>query len=142
MKKGFVFLIMTFAVVLKSPAQIYGGDYAVQLPTRDIYDTEVMNAYANALRETAGRREQIFNFYSDKALDAGLEKQWELCIYYVDKALETGFYNADLYFVRGLANEQLGKYKDAKKDYKTSKKLGSVHAAKALESLKEKMKRK
>ena len=142
MKKGIVLLMMMCAVAQNSAAQIYGGDYAVQLPTRDIYDTDVMNAYANALRETAGRREQIFHFYSDKALDAGLEKQWGLCIYYVDNALETGFYNADLYFVRGLANEQLGKYKDAKKDYKTSKKLGSEHAAKALENLKEKMKRK
>lgn len=141
MKKGLFLLMMMCAATLSGQAQIYGGESALQLPVRDIYDTELMNAYANALRETAPRRQQFFRFYSDKAMEAGIEKQWELCIYYVDKALETGCHNGDIYYVRGLANEQLGRLKDAKKDYKTGKKMGSEYAANALEELKEKMKR-
>ena len=132
---------MMCAVGLKGQAQIYGYDQAIKLPTADLYDMDMVNAYANALRETAQRRQQFFRFYSDKAMEAGIEKQWELCIYYVDKALETGCHNGDIYYVRGLANEQLGRLKDAKKDYKTGKKMGSEYAATALEELKEKMKR-
>ena len=141
MRKGIVLLVMMCAVGLKGQAQIYGYDQAIKLPTADLYDMDMVNAYANALRETAQRRQQFFRFYSDKAMEAGIEKQWELCIYYVDKALETGCYNGDIYYVRGLANEQLGRLKDAKKDYKTGKKMVSEYAANALEELKEKMKR-
>ena len=129
------------AMGLKGQAQIYAYDQAIELPKADLYDMDMVNAYTNALRETAPRRQQLFRFYSDKAVEAGMEKEWELCIYYVDKALDTGCYNGDIYFVRGLANEQLGRLKNAKKDYKTGKKMGSEYAANALEQLKEKMKR-
>jgi hypothetical protein len=141
MKKGIVLLVMMCALGLKGQAQIYAYDQAIELPKADLYDMDMVNAYANALRETAPRRQQLFRFYSDKAVEAGMEKEWELCIYYVDKALDTGCYNGDIYVVRGLANEQLGRLKDAKKDYKTGKKMGSEYAANALEQLKEKMKR-
>ena len=140
MKKG-IMLIMMCAATLSGQAQIYGYDQAIELPKADLYDMDMVNAYANALRETAPRRQQFFRFYSDKAMEAGIEKQWELCLYYVDKALETGCHNGDIYYVRGLANEQLGRLKDAKRDYKTGKKMGSEYAATALEELKEKMKR-
>ena len=139
MKKGIV-LFMMCAATLSGQAQIYGYDQAIELPKANLYDMDMMNAYINALRDTAPRRQQLFQFYSDKAMEAGIDNHWELCIYYVDKALDTGFYNGDIYYVRGLANEQLGRLKDAKKDYKTGKKLGSEYAANALEELKEKMK--
>lgn len=141
MKKG-ILLFMMCAATLSGQAQIYGYDQAIELPKADLYDMDVMNAYSNALRDTAPRRQQLFHFYADKAIAAGVEQQWELSIYYADKALDTGYNNGDLYFVRGLANEKLGRLKDAKKDYKTGKKMGSEYAEEALEALKEKMKRK
>lgn len=142
MKKGIVLFMMMCAVGLKGQAQIYGYDQAIKLPTAELYDMNVMNAYANALRETAGTRMQAYRMYCDYAITALSEKQWNNAIYYVDKALDTGYYSGDLYWIRGFANEQMGNLKQAKKDYKEGTKLGSERAEQALEQLKEKMKRK
>ena len=142
MKKGLFILMMMCAMALNSPAQIYGGESALQLPVRDIYDTETMNAYANALRETAARRQQFYYYYSNTAMQMMTEKRWGSAIDYIDKALETGYYCGDIYFMRGKCYEELGDYKTAKSDYKRGKELGSEYAEEALEELKEKMKRK
>lgn len=142
MKKGLFILMMMCAMTLNSSAQIYGGESALQLPVRDIYDTELMNAYANALRETAASRLQDFHFFTDRAMEAMAQEKWDLAIKCIDMALGTGYYNGDLYWMRGLSNEKLGDYTTAKADYKTGKKLGSEYAGQALEALKERMKRK
>ena len=142
MRKGIVLLVMMCALGLKGQAQIYGYDQAIKLPTAELYDMNVMNAYANALRETAGTRMQAYRMYCDYAITALSEKQWNSAIYYVDKALDTGYYSGDLYWIRGFANEQMGNLKQAKKDYKEGTKLGSEGAEQALEQLKERMKRK
>ena len=46
--------ILLLTVMLSSSipmsAQIYGGDYALPMPTRDIYDTDMMIASLNAAR--------------------------------------------------------------------------------------------
>lgn len=142
MRKGIVLLVMMCAMCLKGQAQIYGYDQAIKLPTADLYDMSMMDAYVNALRETSSTRMQAYRMYCDYAMSYAGERQWNLAIYYVDKALETGFYCGDLYWIRGYANEQMGNYKQAKKDYKQGAKFGSENAAKALELLKEKMKKK
>ena len=142
MKKGLFILMMMCARALNSSAQIYGGESALQLPVRDIYDTELMNAYANALRETAASRLQDYHFFTDRAMEAMAQEKWDLAIKCIDMALGTGYYNGDLYWMRGLSNEKLGDYTTAKADYKTGKKLGSEYAGQALEALKERMKRK
>ena len=142
MRKGIVLLVMMCAVSLKGQAQIYGYDQAIKLPTAELYDMNMMNAYANALRETAGTRMQAYRMYCDYAITALSEKQWNNAVYYVDKALDTGYYSGDLYWIRGFANEQMGNLKQAKKDYKEGTKLGSEGAEQALEQLKERMKRK
>ena len=101
-----------------------------------------MNAYANALRETAASRLQDYHFFTDGAMEAMAQEKWDLAIKCIDMALGTGYYNGDLYWMRGLSNEKLGDYKTAKEDYKTGKRLGSEYAGQALEALKERMKRK
>ena len=93
MRKGIVLLVMMCAVSLKGQAQIYGYDQAIKLPTAELYDMNMMNAYANALRETAGTRMQAYRMYCDYAITALSEKQWNNVIYYVDKALDTGYYS-------------------------------------------------
>jgi hypothetical protein len=60
----------------------------------------------------------------------------------VNNAFSTDYVNGDLYFIRGYAYEQLGYTSYAKKDYKRGRKEGSDLAARALEALKARMKKK
>ena len=141
MRRGIVLLMMMCALCLKGQAQIYEYDEAIKLPTADLYDMSMVTAYANALRETTGIRMQAYRMYSDYAVAAIKEGLWNDAIFYVNKALDTGFYCGDLYWIRGWAYDALGDYRAAKRDYKKGKKLGSEGAAMALDKLKERRKR-
>lgn len=121
-------------------AQVYSNDTWMQLPTRDIYDDGTMNMYVRALAETAARREANFKKYSNLATEAFNKKQWNNVIYYVNEALETQYYNGELFYLRGYAYEMLGDERQAKKDYRKGKKNGSYRAELAMEQLKEKQK--
>ena len=119
------------------------GQYAepVQFPVADLYDTGVMNAYARALVETEAIRKNNFQQYVNWAFEAWDNKKWPLVVRYIDGALGTGYWNADLYYMRGWAYENLGDLKAAKKDYKKGKKKGSSAAANALSDLTFRMKK-
>lgn len=114
---------------------------AVQTPTIDLYDTNMMNMYAWSYAQTYHARKQNYEYYVGKAFDAAKNEQWPYVITLVSNALNTGFWNADLYWLRGIAYENCGYLKDAKKDYKRSKRKGSSYAASSLARLKEKMKK-
>ena len=137
---------MTLAIMsclaMNSQAQIYGGDSFIRMPTTSLYNTEIMDMHIRALAETAARRKENYYHYSDMAFEAYNNEQWSHVIYYVNMALSTNYYNGQLYYLRGYANEQLGKTRAAKKDYKTGKKYGYQEAEQALESLKDRSKRK
>lgn len=142
MKKKFLAMTLFCSTAMSLNAQIYAGDTWMPMPTRDLYDTGMMNAYLRALAETAARREENFHHYSDMAIKAYESKQWRDVIYYVNAALNTKYYNGHLYYIRGYAYEQLGNLRAAKKDYKTGRKYNSIAAVHALEALKTKSKRK
>ena len=95
-----------------------------------------------ALAETAALRKQNYYRYSDMALEALNNKQWNYVIYYVNEALNTRYYSGTLYYIRGYANEQLNNLRAAKKDYKTAIKHNCPEASQALANLKIRMKRK
>ena len=97
---------------------------SVQTPTMDLYDTGMMNMYLQSARETAARRYENYIHYGDLAVEACAKKQWSSTIYYVNEALETGYYSGKHYYIRGYAFEQLGNIRAAKKDYKIGKKYG------------------
>lgn len=61
-------------------------------------------------------------------------------IYYVDKALDTGYYNSDIYYLKGCAYEGLGNLRKAKSQYRKAKRKGSNLAKWALERLKKEAK--
>lgn len=132
MKKRVMTVIAACVVAMSGWAQ-----YAepVQLPTFDLYDSGVMNAYARAMAETAARREGIFQQYVDLAFDAWENERWAQAVRCINGALDTGYWNADLYYMRGYAYERLGDLKAAKKDYREGKKKGSEYAAEALGEL-------
>jgi len=137
MKKRVMTVIAACVVAMSGWAQ-----YAepVQLPTFDLYDSGVMNAYARAMAETAARREEIFEGYQELAQGAFERKDWSRVIYYVDEALKTHYYNGTVYYFRGSAYEALGNWRQAKKDYRKGAKNGCGLAKVALYSLNEKMK--
>ena len=127
-----------------SNAQVYGGDTWVQLPTRDLYDSQTMNMalqHAEIAARVRARKEAMWEQYSDLAYENYNDRQWNRVISSVNLALETGFYNSDMYYMRGYAYEQLGYYKLAKKDYRKAKKYGNYQAESALDALKERMKK-
>ncbi len=95
-----------------------------------------MNMYARALAETAARRKAVFERYYDMAIEACERKEWSEVVYLVNNALVTQYYTGGIFFLRGYAYEQMGNLRAAKKDYKKGKKYNSPEAARALESLK------
>ena len=122
-----------------SQAQIYPGETGIQYPTRDLYDTRVMDMTLRAYAETAARRSAYFEQYSGLAAKAYNERNWHDAIKYANSALSL-FENGQQYYIRGYGYESLGYLKEAKKDYKKAKKLGYYDAVQALESLNEKIK--
>lgn len=132
---------MTCSLAMNADAQVYAGDSWMQMPTADLYDDGTMNMYLRALAETEARRKENYQRYSNMALKACRNRQWNSVIYYVNMALETKYYSGQLYYIRGYAFEQNGNLRAAKKDYKKGKKYGSIEAARALEALKAKSKR-
>lgn len=127
---------------MSTHAQVYPEDSWARFSTPNLYDPGLMNMYLRALSETAELREKNFHHYSDLAVDAFVNSQWNLVIYYVNEALDTKYYNGDLYFLRGYAYEQIGKTSAAKRDYKKGARYGCEQAANALEELKERNRKK
>lgn len=140
MRKKILTMSLLCIMAMSVKAQVFAYDTWMQMPTRDIYDDGAMNMYARALAETAARRKANFEKYSNLADEAFNKKQWNYVIYYVNEALETQYYNGELFFLRGFAYEMLGNERQAKKDYRKGKKNGSYRAALAIEQLKEKQK--
>lgn len=142
MKKKVLAITFACAVAMNANAQVYPGDSWAKLPTMSLYDPNMTNMYLGALAATAGQRQDNYYRYYNLAMEASKNKQWGLVIYYADKALDTHYYSGEIYYLRGWANEELGKLKEAKKDYKQAYKYDCEEAAEALENLDAKMKQK
>ena len=141
MKKKVMIMTLACAMAAGAKAQVYSYDRRMEMPTRDLYDNDMMNMLLRATAETAQRRKESFRQYSQMATEAYNAKRWSHAINYVNLAFGTQYENGTLYYIRGYAYEQLGDYKSAKKDYKKGVKFYSVEAAQALERLKEERKR-
>ena len=141
MKKRILIGAMMCWMALNAQAQ-YQYDRALPLPTMDLYDTGVMNLYMRALAETSARRQQSYEQYSELAFDAFRNEQWGSVVDYVNRALNTKFYCGDLFYIRGYAFEKLGNLTADKNHYKIGKKYNCQEAARALENLKARNKRK
>ena len=142
MKKKIFAMAFACLATMNLNAQIYAGGTGLPMPTRDLYDTGMMNMYLRAMAETAAQQEEYYYRYSDMALEAYKNKQWNYVVYYVNEALNTKYYTGELYYLRGYAFEQLGNLRAAKKDYKAGMKYNCPQAAQALEALKIRSKRK
>ena len=144
-KRMLTITMMTLMVTVTANAQVGAYDRAIPLPTMDLYDTQTMSmalAHAQMAARVEAQRKELFSIYANRAVEAYNNRQWGVAINCVNNALETTYYSAEVYYIRGYAYEQLGYYRDAKRDYKKAKKYGNVYAADALETLTEKMKKK
>ena len=145
-RKGLMMMaLMYWMGAMDVVAQVGAYDRAIPLPTMDLYDTQTMNmalAHAQMAARVEAQRRELFSIYANRAVEAYNNRQWGVAINCVNNALETTYYNADVYYIRGYAYEKLGYYRDAKRDYKKAKKYGYTDAASALELLKIKMKKK
>ena len=95
-------------------------------------------AQANAERIAKARqeREAQYNNYINKAYKALNRGNRNDFITYTNYALNTGFYNAQVYYDRGSVFQAMEDYAKAKKEYKIAKKLGYYQAERALVILK------
>ena len=87
MNKNVMMLALMCLMAVSAKAQIYGYDQALRLPTVDLYDDAMMEMELRAARETAGRRQQAFEYYGDQAYDAYCNKKWVDVINNVNSAL-------------------------------------------------------
>ena len=95
---------------------------------------------AERIRERQEQREaaakQRFGDYSDKAYECFNKLDYQGFIYYSSLALNTGWYNSEMYYNRGRAFEELHDYKQAKRQYKIALGYGYYPAQSALKLVK------
>lgn len=104
------------------------------------YEEILLSAQAQAIDNAY--RQRKFEEYQDEAYRALNRGDRSGFLTYSSYALNTGWYNAKLYYDRGQAFQYFGDYKNAKKEYKKAKKKGYYLANIALEELKKLKKRK
>lgn len=140
MKHLLLTLFCASALTLDVSAQIYSNDGAMMMPTRDLYSSwqsygDIASA-AKLAAEADYRRKQYYEYHAAEAYDSYRKGDYYNCIHSSSEALETGYYSADLYYIRGVSFEHLGNYKQAKKCYRKARKKGSISARSALRALK------
>ena len=102
------------------------------------YEELCMQAAAKAKYDR--QQKAYFEYYQDKAYECYNNEDLYGFLTYSNYALDTGWYNAELYYYRGVAYERLFNFKEAKKNYKKAKKNGYALAERALSLLKDKEK--
>lgn len=113
--KRYLFIVSVFLIPFISSAQNYNVTVTSQFKPMSM-DEAMMYARAKAIREQ--RMEQLFDEYQDKAYKCYNKKDYNGFIYYSNLALNTGWYNGQLYYDRGEVYEMFHEYRLAKKEYK------------------------
>lgn len=101
---------------------------------------EMIERAAIARAQDRAEREAKFEKWQSAAVEAYNKGDYYGCLTYINYALETNFYNGYIYYVRGLAFEDLHDYKNAKKQYKKAKDEGYYQAEELLKGIKEREK--
>ncbi len=91
---------------------------------------------ADLMAAAARGRAQRFRKYCDEAYEALNRGDKYGFITYTNYALSTDYYNAKMYYDRGKVFQELGDYKQAKKNFRKAKKYGYYQAEQALGELK------
>lgn len=108
MRKKVVMMALMCLMALSGKAQTFGNDQVVVSPLGNLYDDATMEMALRAARETAPRRHQAYEFYSEQAYEAYRNDRWNDVINNVNSALKTGFYNGSLYFFKRICLRVVG----------------------------------
>lgn len=127
----FIILLSSSAIC---PAQIVINSKFQPLSYEELYMQAMIEV------EHKQRQKEKFEYYQTKAYKCYDRQDWYGFLTYSNYALDTGLSNARLYYYRGVVYEWLNDFKQAKKNYKKTKKKGYAYAEPALASLKEKEK--
>ena len=92
-----------------------------------------LQAKSNAINNAVDL--QHFKYYMSIAMQELNKQNYAGFISYSNAALSTGYSSPQVYYYRGIAFEQLGEKKDAKKSYKIAYKQGVYEAKEALKNL-------
>ena len=130
MKKFLLILLLAVGISNVSSSQIVINSRFKPLSYEELY--------LSAMAEAAYNRQQKERFeqYQQKAYECYNRQDWNGFLTYSKYALDCGWYNAKLYYDRGVVYEKLCDFKHAKKEYKKAKKKGYAYAEGALQSLK------
>ena len=121
----YLFLLLFVFIPMISHAQ---NGYVIQNSYQPLSIEEmIVSAKANVNR---------FSKYQDEAYECFNKGDYNGFIYYSDFALKTGYYNAKMYYNRGVSYEKLHNYSKAKKEYNKALKKGYYEAKPALEQCK------
>lgn len=130
-----LFLFLSFATITCKAQIVIKSQYKP-------YTFEEMMLQAKVQAAKNAYNEKKFNEYSNQAYAAYNRGDKYGFITYTNYALETGWYNAKMYFDRGQVFQSLGDMKSAKREYKKAKKYGYYEAEVALNQLKKSKKKK
>lgn len=81
--------------------------------------------------------EQIFRSHLQEAINELENKYYSKCLYHINIAKSTSFYNYQLYEEEGKALEGMNNFNEARKSYRKAKKFGSPNAKTLMKQLKE-----
>ena len=80
-------MALTCTMAAGANAQIYSYDRSMQMPTRDLFDKDIMSMAVRAA-ETAQRRKERFYQYAQMDTESYNQKQWNLAITYVNETFQ------------------------------------------------------
>jgi len=142
MKRMVILTALMGAMVMNGRAQVGAYDTYVELPVVDLYGGMLNANTARMMAELDARKKEQFEYYQQEAQKAIGEKNWWRAIRCVNEALQTGYENSYVYYLKGFAFERAGDLKNAKKAYKKAKRKGSLDAIQGLARLREQAQRK
>lgn len=127
--------ILLFLILVMSISNVCSSQIVINSRFKPLSYEEL---YLSAMAEAAYKRQQKERFeqYQQQAYDCYNRQDWNGFLIYSNYALDCGWYNAKLYYDRGVVYEKLCDFKHAKKEYKKAKKKGYAYAEGALQSLK------
>ena len=132
--------LLTFLLFVLTISNICSSQIVISSKYRPLSFEEL---YIEALAKAEYQRQQKerFEHYQQIAYSYYNKKDWNGFLTYSKYALDCGWYNARLYYDRGMAYEMLNDFKNAKREYKKARKKGYAYAEDALQSLKQKEKK-
>ncbi len=124
MKKRYIVMLLSLCLSINLSAQIYQYDAAIEMPSGSIYDMGAMNSYLNSYREAMAIRHENWNRTMTTAMEYFNKDDYATFLNLTNSLVEETRIGR-FFELRGDAWSKLGYYKNALREYKYARKLGS-----------------